>query len=293
VSRVYFHSPSGDAELHGSERAYLGGLCTDIAIGVLDLDNSFRAERALNGILAPDLAPIPNGADYQQWRRDLETRLAIGSMFRGAPFQWRGRPIQSFALMMNTALAVGNNAVRLAARLHGQCEIHTWVDGPNRAWLADVMQTGLDHGIFRSGFWFEDGPGGPRRWSDQGWESVITLLRARDDEPVVTSYSVTESFPHSSIGDWMPAWPEGVLRDWDALSEDDKQARSDRQEQWYDLDDPEQWRISMAGLREDSGGLELKPDGWDSFVFRHGLSVLDLFAHDRDERLDAVTDWSG
>jgi hypothetical protein len=292
VSRIYFHSPSGEAELHGSERAHLGALCSDIAIGVLGLDNSFRAGQ-LSGVLASDVARVPSGLDYQRWRRDLETRLVVGSMFDRAPFQWRGRPIQSFALILNTALAVGNDAVRLAARLHGQCELHAWVDGPNRAWLADMMQAGLDRSVFRRGFWFEDGPGAPRRWSDQGWESVMSLLRSRDDEPVVTSYSVTESFPHYSIGDWMPPWPEGVPLDWDELSEDDKQTRSDRQEQWDELDAAEQWRISMVGLRDDPGGLEIKPQNWDAFQFRHGLSVLDLFAADRNERLDAVTDWSG
>jgi transposase len=34
MSRVYFHSPSGTAEILGSERAWLGSLVSDLSIGL-------------------------------------------------------------------------------------------------------------------------------------------------------------------------------------------------------------------------------------------------------------------
>lgn len=57
---------------------------------------------------------------------------------------------------------------------------------------------------------------------------------------------------------------------------------------WYELPRDEQWELAMAGLRVRPGLLELKPENWHTFRFRHGLSVLDLTAYDRDARLDAA-----
>jgi hypothetical protein len=292
MSRVYFHSPSGEAQLRGSERAWLSGLVTDLANGLLDVRGLNRAER-LRELIHPDHHMAHHSAkpeEFLRWASSYETSFSVGWSDRTPLIQYAGKPIDSFMLALNTALTVGNDAIKLAARLHGSCEIHAWVDGPNRAWLADIMQAGLDASIYRRGFWFKDGPGegAARKWSDQGWGDVITLLRSRNDEPVVTSYSVCDSFPDSSIGDWMPPWPEGVPRDWRELTEDQQSARSDRSDAWYDLDDTEQWRISMEGLRTSEEGLEMKPGNWDQFRFGHSLSVLDLFAADSDERLRAA-----
>ncbi|MFF3884072.1 hypothetical protein [Streptomyces sp. NPDC001914] len=269
MSRVYFHSPSGDAELRGSERAWLSGLVNDLAIGILALHDPSRVDRLIS--LAAPGHYIALHADRNPNGMRLETayRLAFlhGDPYTDALVQHRGRPVDTFTLGLNTAMLLGNDQIRLAARLHAQCELHTWVDGPNRAWLADVMEAGLESGIYRRGIQYVPDPARDRdepQWVSQGWEDVITLLRARDDEPVVASFSVTEQFPNPG-------------RMWQEFGESG--------DGWYELSAADQWQFAMDWLRQAPGNLELKPDD-DPYRFGHGLTIHDLFAHDWEDRLD-------
>ncbi|MCQ9186233.1 hypothetical protein KMT30_45820 [Streptomyces sp. IBSBF 2953] len=263
MSRVYFHSPTRTAELRGSERAWLRGLVEDLAVGTLALDQPSRVDRLLN-LAHPDHY-VARHANRPGAGMPMATAYRLAFLHddsHAAPLiQFRGHSIDAFDLVLNTAMQLGNEQVGLAARLHGQCELHAWVDGPNRAWLADVMQTGVDSGIYRRRLPYHglDGPE-PGRWTDQGWDDVITLMRERDDEPVVTSFSVTEQFPNEG--------PGGQSGDG-----------------WYDLEPAEQWRIGMDWLRQEPGGLEFRPDN-KAFRFGHKLTILDLFAPDWEERLE-------
>lgn len=292
MSRVYFHSPTRTAELRGSERAWLASLVSDISDGILHLRDSSRVER-LRSLVHPDhymaRKPAPAFEGLTDWARNYSTAFAVGFREQTSLIQYKGQPIDQFVVALNTAAQLGSDQIKLAARLHGQCEIHAWVSGPNRAWLADIMQAGLDSGVYRRGIQHPAEPdyGRPEPvWVPQGWEGVIALLRERDDEPVVTSYSVCDEFPNSSVGDWMPPWPDGRAKRWDALTEEQQQARRERSDAWYDLETAEQWRIAMDGLHADGGGLELKPDDWTTFRFAPAVSLLDLFAPDWEERLD-------
>lgn len=264
MSRVYFHSPSDTAELLGSERAWLGGLVSDLATGMLHLHYDNDALRAL----------LPPGHHIRQ-RTGSDWADSYALYFRTGDSElvrYRGKSLSTFSLALNTATAVGNDQMKLAARIHGQCELHAWVDGPNRAWLADIMQAGLDSGVYRKGYWYEPAAGGERLWQSMGWESVIGLLRTRDDEPVVMSYSVCDGFPSAYVGDWMSRRPEDTDQD-------------EHSDAWYELDSAEQWRISMAVLRASGDGLEIRPDDWATFRFTHELSVLDLRAPDWEQRV--------
>ncbi|MFF0597884.1 hypothetical protein [Streptomyces antibioticus] len=289
MSRVYFLSPTRTAELRGSERAWMRSLVEDLAVGVLGLDDAERVDRLIS-MASPDHY-IAEFAGRRPGRMPAASAYRIAFLHDYSDddplIQHAGRRIDTFTLALNTALQVGSDEVKLAARLHGACELHTWVDGPNRAWLADIMQGGLDSGVFRRRMPYHgaDGPE-PGRWTSQGWDDVIALLRERDDEPVVTSFSITDDFPSSSVGDWMPPWPDGRAQRWDALTEEQQHERRALQDAWYDLEDSEQWRISMEGLRASPDGLEMTPDHWKAFRFEHRLTVLDLFAPDWQERLD-------
>lgn len=268
MSRVYFHSPSGDAELRGSERAWLGGLVNDLAVGILALHDPSRVDRLVS-LAASDHYIAQHADGYAGMPLQIAYRLAFlhEDPYTAALVQHHGRRIDTFSLALNTAMLLGNDQVRLAARLHAQCELHAWVDGPNRGWLADVMEAGLESGVFRRGIEHAPDPIRGRAeplWVSQGWEDVITLLRTRDDEPVVTSFSVTEQFP--SPGDR-----------WREFGEDG--------DGWYDLDAAEQWRFAMDWLRQSPGELELRPDN-KAYRFGHKLSILDLFARDWEDRLD-------
>jgi len=276
MSRVYFHSPSGTAELLGSEFHYLRGLVYNLALGVLKVDDYEHAKRLRELLPAGDsLRTTPfEGYDFQSWVSYYETRFrTVGDSDRSPLIEWRGKRLSAFSLALNTAAVLGNDAVRLATRIVGQGELHAWVDGPNRAWVADITQAGLESGTYRKGIWFERMLGGERQWADQGWGDVIAFLRAQEDEPVVLSYSVTGGFPSPEATGW---------------ERDDEGCCND--EAWDALDSAEQWRLGMESLRGSAKGLEIKPDDWGSFRYAHQLSVLDLMADDWEERLRLALD---
>jgi hypothetical protein len=269
MSRVYFHSQHGEAELWGGERAWLGRLCSKLALGILDVQHSWENVERL---IRPDSYLKRPMGQHLSWVNSVETAISLGWNDEKL-FQWRGRPISMWELCLNTAARVGNDAVRLAARIHGQCEIHCYVEGVNRWWLADVIDDGLESGVLRRlAPFFENAK------SDQGqWESVTRLLRDRDDEPVVLSYSVCEQFPNRDFAGWNPLQQASI----DGDSQDD-----DADELWYELSDGERWRIALQALRRSGGGRELKPADWGTFWFGNGLTALDLLAKDWENRLD-------
>lgn len=272
MSRVYFHTQSDTAELRGSERAWAGGVVETIAVGLIE-PKWKEQEDFLLTLIKPDhylhTMPREGFPDAMRWQRsfDVAWRNAMGDDF----LTWRGEPLPAWDISLNTALVVGNDQVKFLARMHAQCEIHGWVDGPDRGWLADLMQQGRDTGLYRP---------------EQGWEDVIALLRRRDDEPVVMSYSVCDQFPNPYASDWMPAWPDGKPQKWDALSEAEQEERSAREEAWYDLPDAEKWERGLRWLRTQPGLGALRPDDWQTFRFGRGITVFDLLAPDHAERLD-------
>lgn len=156
--------------------------------------------------------------------------------------------VNVFQTTLNTALAVGSDPLKLYARLHGQCEVHAFVEGENRKWLADIIQRGLDIGLYRTV---------PRGYD--GWEAVVTMLRKRDDEPVVTSYSVCESFPNHTI-----VQNAGLINLPFYTDEDGKVYEDEYDiDPWEDLTDEERWNLGMNAIRLNEGWLELTPKHWD------------------------------
>jgi hypothetical protein len=307
VSRVYFHSQHGEAELRGSERAHCGLLVDNLADGFLGSLYGDDVERLL-GLVRPDhylhRQDRRSPGWVPMWRDMFATAFRSG--FYGEMFTWKGKDVDSFALRLNTALKYGNDTVRLAARLHGQCEIHCYVEGINRAWLAGLIVEGLSAGIFREGQWYED-RNGDRKWSDQGWRDVVKLLLDRDDEPVVCSYSVCDQFPNAEVASWTPPpMPDGWAPDWAASEagraewERDHPEVEDRRSYyedeagslWYELPEAEQWRRALEGVRGGSGGLEISPTEFGKYYFAHGLDISDLLAPDYADRLDKALGFS-
>lgn len=313
MSRVYFHSPSGDAEILGRERAWLRHLAAGPAAAAWDLGGSNAFERAQNifklaapgagdyvrdylraaleqeernnaiyAAMKPGTMLGRSGADHgpsRQFVEALRMRLAVD----GLELDLFGVHINTVDIDLNTSLVAGSDQVALAAKIHGWCEENCWIDGPDRAWLADVIEQGLEIGLYRRGMGWEAPTGEYDRSA-----GVLALLRARDDEPVVLSDSYGDGFPNTSVGDWMPAWPDGVERHWDALTEEQQRERQAREEEWSELPAERQWEIAMAGLRAERPWARLSADTLRSPMFHQPVSVYDLTASDRDERLRAA-----
>ena len=285
MSRVYFHSQSGEAELWGGERAWLGSVVSDIALGFIGVNDWERVRELVRpGDSLLDERYYPRNGEQITWTERFKTSLRVGFDGDGT-LACQGKPISSFSLLLNTACAVGSDAVKLAARIHGQCEIHAYIEGIDRAWVAGIIDQGLESGTFRRN------TGYPHR--EESWEHVARFLRDRDDEPVVMSYSVCESFPNRYEAGWEP--PAGsdlrpqwwTPEEWEKLGEEERENYHPeaRDELWSELPAAERWDVAMTALRKSGGGLRIDPAKWDDFHFGHGLTVLDVLASDWQERL--------
>ncbi|MER7673135.1 hypothetical protein ABTY61_32400 [Kitasatospora sp. NPDC096128] len=194
-------------------------------------------------------APDPDGQGAARWLADYTRELL--SVFGRPVVEYQGRTLRTQSLLLNTALASSSDALRLAARLHGQCEIHCWVAGANRSWLARIVEEGLTTGAYGS---------------EVGWEGVVTLLRQRDDHPVVVSYG--EEFPSVWDGGDPDLDGEDALEAWEALPLGDR------------------WERGMRVLRARAADeLEISPARWSSYRFGHEAGVADLLTYSWEQHL--------
>lgn len=274
MSRIYFHSPSGTAEVSGRERAHAGLLCHELLCVALGINGSFVEQEKYRQLLPAD-SYLLKAKSNLEFFRDFCTWMFAHF---GACFQLPdGTKANVFETALNTTVAMGSEPMRLLAKLHGQCEIHAYVEGPNRAWLADIIEQGIEDKILR--VWEGDCYG--------GWPAVVELLRSRDDEPVVTSYSVTDQFPNRHValqsGTWdIPVDHEAIKQKYELTEDDDLTGyEADyKSDTWYELPDDEQWRVAMAGLRKqnEKSTLEMKPETFARQGYGNGMSGFDIIA---------------
>lgn len=258
MSRLYFSTEQETVELKGWEFHWLGGLSDKIANGVIAAAD--HKEK---------LAAVMNPGHYAAQRQSLES-VHWGTTFeaairadRGDLLVWRGKKIGGRDVMWNTALATGSDAVKLATRLYPQGEVHAWIAEADRVWVADIITDALAAGVYRASRVHTD------RHDDlvpSGWDSVVDLLRSGPMGPVVTHYSIGEWFPNHKVA--AVHWQD-----------------------WEDLTRHRQWALSMAGLKggqwsEDWPGLHIRRDDWKTFRYGAGVDAFDLYADDRNARLD-------
>ena len=236
MSSISFHSPSEEIRISGRERASMGGLCNRILRAQLGLETALPDLDWLQYVTAPGhylhtdavrLSSRPADAfdRIELTRRlmsSLQTYLNVG---HDGALILDGKPVDEFELNLNSAIEWGNRAIQLAAKLHGQCEIHAYIEGEDRAWLAEVIEEAIDRHVFR-----------PDGFGYDGWPRLVEFLRASSAEPVVTSYSVCDSFPNPTVA------PPDV-----ELDEDDPW------ETWSSFSDEQQWQWGMDYLRARPG----------------------------------------
>ena len=266
MSRIYFHHPGGETTVSGSERAFMGCVCYDLTIGLMDFTGFDLQNHAIQYLLPEDNDYYGKLGHFNSDR--FVTSMAVHNQLN-LRYAYDGEePIEVSAwdIQLNTALALGSDPIKLCARLHGQCEVHAYVEGANRTWLADIMQNGRDKGILRE---------------NMGWEETIAMLRERDDQSVVTSYSVCDQFPNI---DMMPqAWQDEVMK---GHRDEDDPDRNILYSERDKLSRQEIWDMSMETLRlhNATGKLELTPDNWDVIMFGYGPHVLEIMNYARKVR---------
>lgn len=239
MGTIRFHTQDRTVALSGRARHAMQRIVTNITIGAIlarlgDLDN---VQKWLVSVLP------------QKYKNCYETRKMALFDLQGVFNCWEqkldinGEITIANIVALNTALAIGCDPVKLLARLDGQCEIHCWVDGGNREWLANVIIDGLNKHIYNN---------------EHGWGNVVELLLNEKSSPVVCSYSVTDKFPN--FGYIPKNHPE-------SLSEDDFDA----------LPVNEAWDLCMIGLKErESHKLELAPESFSGFSYHEGHSIFTI-----------------
>lgn len=338
MSRLHFNSPSGQADLSGSEHALFRQLAARPGHNAWDFESSVKRLDRIASVIA--LIPEGNDAGFRDllskaqeeaarnkaaWENhpgggipytDHEMQQRLAQSFTthlavtNVPLDVASHRLMTGDLEANTALVAGSDVIRLAAKFAFWGWQHAFIEGEDRAWLADLCEQGLRTGIFRWGMWYvdrvcdglpEDQP--DRKWAKQGWEGVLEFLRARDDEPVVLSYSVDDDFPNPGIAGWEPPpMPAGWMPDW----ADDEQGRAEWEQsypseddqleyyrecagdRWYDLPEGQRWQMAWDGLKRTRPWARISPDTLAEVTFGPSLSLYDLFAPDRNERVQAA-----
>ena len=242
MARIYFSTEEADATVKGTERDMMGAR-TDATASVF-FERLLRTRRhVIDELVRPE------------WRDELKrddalTRAFISQSDAFPLLVWNGVDISTRTMRRNTAIASGDVMSIFDARIDGQCEIHCWIDGPDRNWFAKIIEQGIKNHHLRAHL---------------GWADVLKLLRTSDFGEVVLSYSVCDVFSsHEASGSDMP------------------------EADWYDMDDLAQWEMCMNHLRAgDDDGLQLQPSNFKSLRFGHEIALQDFFSDGWVKKLDA------
>ncbi|WP_163869618.1 hypothetical protein [Myxococcus eversor] len=179
MSTIAFVTKSAESDVLGRERHHMASVVSDIALAGQTRDqlDTPNWTRRLFPVGHP-LRTHPIGMSYEE-----RARVALASgLFTKFQHPVTGAPLDISTVILNTALVLGSDVVRLMARLHGQCEIHANIPAPECAWVAGIIDGGRESGVLRA---------------NMGWAELAAMLRASAaaGETVVTYSSVTGAFP--------------------------------------------------------------------------------------------------
>lgn len=310
MAQMIFHTQDGEAILKACEREHLAHLARLIPANVWDITNLSRCDQ----IMA--LIPRERGTEYLHTMHDqvkaahldqhmsaihaatnggvvaaLNNRmvtsisLALRATGNGVPLLVPITPparLRSLEVEFNTTLAAGNDILRLATKLYGWAASHTWIAEEHREWAADLIQSGLDQGIYRAGLWSTD-QRNQRVWLDTGWADVIALLRGGPG-PVVLSTSTDDPFPNPDLETWMSVLPDDVTH----TAEQRRTVRQRRYEEWGQLTNAQCWEAGMAYLTEYVPYLQLSPNNLATNTFGPAVTVFDLLSAERHDNIRRV-----
>lgn len=207
MSCITFTAETWSVDIRGTERAYAGLLTTDLLLTALGMQGPFSWH--------PEYVVNPPREDAPGADSILRTKVTIGTQMVVDPGDDENEPVHapSFELAINTALVMGSDPIRLLARMHATCELHGYMFPHDRAFIADIIEEGVESGILRQYMSYYTYEGA----TPSGWLALAEHLRQPDLSPVVMSYSVCDSFPNYSI--WSEGGNEGGYEEYAALSE--------------------------------------------------------------------------
>lgn len=190
--------------------------------------------------------------------------------------------LNSLEVEFNTTLAAACDPIRLAAKVYGWAESHTWIADTDRIWAADLIKAGLEQGFYRPGVWAKTAAG--TNWVDSGWGDIQNFLRSTSG-PVALSTSVCDEFPNPDMSPWMIPWPDGVPEKLTALNEAQREERRRRYAEWNSLTPEQRWQYGVREMTENLSCLQISPATLEATTFGPGVTLFDLFARDRIYRI--------
>lgn len=219
MSHIAFESGQGRVEVGGRERARMGVLLDDIA-WVMD----------------------SRGRRLQSPQEDHTAKLR----YVYGDFGTSDRD-DNFGKRLGWACLIGNDALKLLAHIHGQCEIHGWVHPDDLGWFADLLEQAVRDGLL----------GADGRSFYGSWQDVADLAR-RSTAPLVASYSVCESWPDIYLiaqerpDLFTPEDADDPYESWAKLSEADQDRIADEAiascgPRWHPAEWGTHWAESVRG----------------------------------------------
>lgn len=258
MSAITFESRTRSVRVSGAERAHASIYIAELTTRLLDPDT--------NKDLILKALPATHYLNDRSllgsfWSKHLYSAIGAGEL----KFEVDGNQYNAFELSLNTASSVGDDAVKMLARIHAQCEIHGFVAGENRAWMADIIENAPAE-VFRPGY---------------GWDEVVKLLHESTEGPVVMSYSITDNFLSTVGSEWIDENIERLNieleKDEDEEYDEDyaEELRWERAfEKWGELSRDEQWDYASKWFEANSGrGLEITPSAWPIAFGYHEMTA--------------------
>lgn len=224
MSHIRFDNGNESVTLRGAERHHMSAVCNGIASSVMHIMDSSTSPSWTRRMLPPGHYALSE--EPFRYEETFRTWLRVDG--RGMRHPVSGESVDAFAMTLNTALRLGSDEVRLMARLHGQCELHAFIPPGECDFVAGLVDSGLAMGLYRPGMC---------------WEDVAALLRSSGGagRTVVTSYSVTETFPG-----------------WDS-----------------EKDAPNDWAAALEAL---DPLFALRREDWGRYYFGNGVTAMSLEA---------------
>lgn len=185
MSFIRFATENGICvDLAGCERAYFARLIREIGMGCFSLFDTASDPCFIRRVLPKNEADRMSRYEGYEFSRACE--LYLTNSLGESNLIFEDGPKNFWHMLLNTCLRIGGDPLKLATRIHGQCELHCWVAEENRLWLANIIKEGLEKNIFRKTV----------RGQHLQWEILRKFVTRIKDDPgeVVLSYSVCDFF---------------------------------------------------------------------------------------------------
>lgn len=186
MSYVLWATEHDSVELSGRERAYGKLLIHRQTVAVL---TGIDRDKLLGRLVNPKYLAKWPADDLAGARADWWTELGwwLGSSDDRHGLIVGGDVIGTREIELNTAIAQGNDTIKLLAWMHGLCESHGRIAPAQHEWLREAIEKGRRDNVLR----------GPGILGKRSWEGVLEFIDRHPEETIVWSYSLCDTFPYA------------------------------------------------------------------------------------------------